>query len=118
MAIVYFYTATCPSLPAPDNGAIQCISGAPTPSPGPTPSPTGDGRDFRSADTADDIADSVAGDICIFTCNRGYQLDGSENRTCGSDGTWDGTAAICTVPPGMTFFQHKCVLHAHTNTTS
>ena len=94
-------TATCPALPAPDNGMIECISGIPTPAPEPTPSPTEDSRDLRSADTADIMIDSITGDTCIFTCNEGYRLIGSENKTCGDDGIWSDTDATCTVPSSM-----------------
>ena len=31
-----------------------------------------------------------------FSCNVGYSLSGSSNRTCQSDGSWSGTTAICT----------------------
>lgn len=30
-----------------------------------------------------------------FACERGYQLTGSVTRTCSSNGTWDGTPAVC-----------------------
>ena len=36
------------------------------------------------------------GDTCSFTCNAGYELTGSNTRTCQSDGSWSGTDAICT----------------------
>jgi len=29
-------------------------------------------------------------DICIITCNTGYELIGNETRTCQSDGSWSG----------------------------
>ena len=28
------------------------------------------------------------GDTCNFTCNTGYELTGSDTRTCQSDGSW------------------------------
>ena len=34
-------------------------------------------------------------DVCSFTCDTGYELTGSENRTCQSDGTWSGISAMC-----------------------
>ena len=34
-------------------------------------------------------------DTCSFTCNTGYELTGSDTRTCQSDGSWSGTDDIC-----------------------
>ena len=33
---------------------------------------------------------------CNFTCNTGYELTGSDSRTCQSDGTWSGAKATCS----------------------
>lgn len=38
---------------------------------------------------------SLEGEICNFTCNSGYQLTGSNNRTC-ENGNWTGSEATCT----------------------
>ena len=35
------------------------------------------------------------GDTCSFTCNTGYELTGSDTRTCQSDGSWSGTDDMC-----------------------
>ena len=35
-------------------------------------------------------------DTCSFTCNTGYELTGSDSRTCQSDGSWNGTETMCT----------------------
>ena len=35
-------------------------------------------------------------DTCSFTCNAGYELAGSDTRTCQSDGRWSGTVTTCT----------------------
>ena len=32
---------------------------------------------------------------CTFTCDPGYNLTGSELRTCQSDHTWSGEIAFC-----------------------
>ena len=34
-------------------------------------------------------------DICRFTCNTGYELTGSDTRTCQSDGSWSGSNVTC-----------------------
>ena len=35
------------------------------------------------------------GDTCSFTCNTGYELTGSDTRTCQSDRNWNGTDDMC-----------------------
>ena len=35
-------------------------------------------------------------DICSFTCNTGYEVTGSESRTCQSDGSWSGINPVCS----------------------
>jgi len=35
-------------------------------------------------------------DICSYMCDTGYELTGSESRTCQSDGSWNGTDAMCS----------------------
>ena len=35
-------------------------------------------------------------DTCNFTCNTGYELTGSDTRTCQSGGSWSGTDTMCT----------------------
>ena len=34
-------------------------------------------------------------DTCTFTCNSGYEVRGSNVRTCESDGSWSGSEATC-----------------------
>jgi len=36
-------------------------------------------------------------DTCSFTCNTGFELTGSDTRTCQSDGSWNGVVTSC--PP-------------------
>ena len=38
---------------------------------------------------------SYEGDTCSFTCNTGYELTGSDNRTCQSNGSWSGSDDVC-----------------------
>ena len=35
------------------------------------------------------------GDTCNFTCNSGYQLTGSETRTCHIGGNWIDNDDVC-----------------------
>ena len=35
------------------------------------------------------------GDTCSFACHTGYELTGSDTRTCQSDGSWSGTDDVC-----------------------
>ena len=57
----------CSPLTTPSNGLISC---------------SGDG-------------DPSYGDTCNFTCDIGYELTGSESRTCQINGTWSGSIAMC-----------------------
>ena len=34
-------------------------------------------------------------DTCSFTRNTGYELTGSDIRTCQSDGSWSGSNDVC-----------------------
>ena len=61
---------SCLSLNDPNNGVINCYLG-------------------------DDGVPSYE-DICGFTCNAGYELTGSETRTCQRDGSWSGIDATCS----------------------
>ena len=45
------------------------------------------------------------GDTCSFTCNTGYELTGSDTRTCQSDGSWSGTDELCS--RGMLVYRLK-----------
>ena len=63
------FIVNCPSLTNPNNGTINCSLG-------------------------DDEVPSYE-DTCSFTCNTGYELTGSDTRTCQSDGSWDGSDAMC-----------------------
>ena len=35
------------------------------------------------------------GDTCSFTCDTGYELTGSDTRTCQSNGNWSGSNVTC-----------------------
>jgi len=62
-------TVSCPKLTDPNNGVINCSLG-------------------------DDGVPSYE-DICSFTCNTGYELTGSNTRTCQSNGSWSGSSDVC-----------------------
>ena len=68
---LYVYLVQCPDLRDPINGMISCSL---------THSPT-----FSYEDT------------CSFTCDTGYELTGSSERTCESDGSWSGSSVSCII---------------------
>ena len=35
-------------------------------------------------------------DTCSFICNTGYELTGSDTRTCQSNGSWSGSKDACS----------------------
>ena len=59
----------CPSLTNPSNGMMACLLGV-------------DGTPSYE-------------DTCSFTCNTGYELTGSDTRTCQSDGSWSDSESMC-----------------------
>jgi len=67
---VYESVVICPSLTGLNNGAMTCSLGA-------------DGVPTN-------------GDSCNFTCNTGYELTGSDTRTCQNDASWSGSETICS----------------------
>ena len=36
-------------------------------------------------------------DTCSLTCNTGYELTGSSERTCQSNGSWSGSPVSCII---------------------
>ena len=40
------------------------------------------------------IASTTLGSVASFSCNDGFQLEGSLTRTCTADG-WNGTDSVC-----------------------
>ena len=43
-----------------------------------------------------DCSGEIFGETCNFACNTGFDLSGSELRTCQADGTWTGVPVHCT----------------------
>ena len=68
--ICFLVEILCDNLTTPSNGEIiSCSSGIP-------------GVGYE-------------GDTCSFTCNTGYELTGSDTRTCQSNGSWSGSDDVC-----------------------
>ena len=63
------YLVRCPSPDIPNNGMMNCLMGA------------------------DHLLSYE--DTCSFTCNNGYELTGSDTRTCQSNGSWNGSDSEC-----------------------
>ena len=68
----------CPPLTSP-NGSYRCNLGS--------------GREISSED------------ICRLVCNTGYEVTGSDTRTCQSDGSWSSSDDVCR--RGMLVFTYK-----------
>ena len=66
---IYFIAVRCPSLADPNNGTINCFLG-------------------------DDGVASYE-DTCTFSCDSGYELQGSDSRMCLADQIWSGGDPIC-----------------------
>ena len=62
-------SVSCSSLTDPNNGLVNCS--------------LGDGGVPSYENT------------CSFICNIGYELTGSDTRTCQSNGSWSGTNIVC-----------------------
>ena len=69
--MLLYIIVSCPSLTDPNNGTITCSLG-------------------------DDGVPSYE-DTYSFTCNNGYELTGSPQRTCQSDGSWSESPVSCTI---------------------
>ena len=65
---MYCILAHCPPL-TNSNGAYRCILGS--------------DRVLSYEDT------------CHLVCNAGYELTGSDTRTCQSNGSWSGSDDVC-----------------------
>ena len=65
----YHFTVICYNITDPTNGIINCS--------------LGDNEVLSYEDT------------CNFTCNTGYELTGSDTRTCQSNRSWSGSETMC-----------------------
>ena len=66
----FLYIVPCPLLTDPNSGTITCSLG-------------------------DDGVPSYE-DTCSVTCDTGYELIGSDTRTCQSNGGWSGIETMCS----------------------
>jgi len=66
---IYVYSVSCPSLTDPNDGMMTCSLG--------------------------DVGVPSYEDTCSFTCNTGYELTGSNTRTCQSNGSWNNSGGVC-----------------------
>ena len=64
-----FVLVSCTLLTDPSNGMVRCSLG-------------------------DDGVPSYE-DTCNITCDTGYELTGSDTRSCQSDRNWSGSDAVC-----------------------
>jgi len=69
--LLFDYVVSCSPLNNPENGKTSCSLG-------------------------DDNVTSYE-DTCSFTCNTGYELTGSDTRTCQSDGSWSSSRTQCNI---------------------
>jgi len=54
-----------------------------------------DNDDNVKDDSDSDGFRSNPGDVCIFTCDDGYVLTGSDSMVCKNDGSWSDSPASC-----------------------
>lgn len=59
----------CTNLTTPVNGQMTCSSG--------------------------ELGVGYEGDSCSFACDTGYNLTGSDTRSCQGNGSWNGTDTVC-----------------------
>ena len=63
-------------------------------------------------DGSKDCSGDEFGQKCSFKCDTGFDLSGSEERTCQADGTWTGVPVHCTkatcglLPKVLIFFKY------------
>ena len=70
ITVLPYLDIRCDNLPTPANGEItSCSSGR--------------------------VGVGYEGDTCSFTCNTGYELTGSDTRTCQGDGIWSDSDVVC-----------------------
>ena len=81
---MYFTIVNCSSLSNPNNGTINCSLG-------------------------NDGVPSYE-DTCSYTCNTGYEITGSDTRTCQSNGSWNGSDDVCRRGTYVHFDSNACCI--------
>ncbi|CAH2329699.1 P-selectin isoform X2, partial [Pelobates cultripes] len=72
---------TCPVPPMPDQGSMECV---------------------------DEFIGNEYNSTCMFTCNKGFILTGSESIHCASSGSWSSDVPTCEAVtcPSLSNFKH------------
>ena len=71
--------------------------------------------DAPSNGRVDTSAGTSFGDVARYSCDAGYALNGAAERTCQSDGRWNGTEPTCE---GETLWQTCAVINWCNDTNS
>ena len=84
--ILFIVDIQCDDLSVPSNGEItSCSSGR--------------------------VGVGYEGDTCSFMCNTGYELTGSDTRTCQSNGSWSGSDDVCRRGTSSYVILNYCLVH-------
>ena len=75
----------------------------------PCPSLTNPNNVTMNCSVRDDGVPSYE-DTCNFTCNTGYELTGSDTRTCQSNGSWSGSDVVCRRGSVAIIFSIVCII--------
>ena len=61
-------------------------------------------------------------DTALFTCDLGFNIQGSPARTCGPDGNWDSVQPTCEISGKekeiLKYYRLGSVDHAHCKSTN
>jgi hypothetical protein len=57
------------------------------------------------------------GSTAMYACNPTYTLSGTPTRTCGTNGTWSGTAPTCSMQTGNACSPNPCLNNGTCSTT-
>ena len=60
-------------------------------------------------------AGGIYGDVVTYHCNEGYQLNGTDKRTCQSNRKWSGRAPTCVGRQSKGFAMSRSILKKFCN---